>query len=461
VGSRHGPIRNKRGWEDKEVKTKLATMLIAVLVLSLLASACGAPAPAPEPTTPPGETAVPTTPPPTPVPTEKPPTVLYVGGAMALTGAYAEDTAAVLAAYEDYLQYINETKMLAPWLEQKLPDDVTLELLWRDDELNVEKALTIYEELKGMGMLVYRIGGSPQALALKDLLNEDRIMAPSMAVGPYLLSPPQTVLTVYPIYTDSMAAVAEWFLENWEEDRAPRVAILTADNAMGRSIEIPEFTAYLTELGFEFVGTQYVPLVPTAPPTTQLLWLKDNNVDLTVGVMINPGAQPTIKEAVRLGMGPHLDYKITFACATPSHLQVFLPAMGELGEGYVVGGGYASWDDTGPGMEFMHYLQDTYRPNDPVTHIMYVHGFMELLIQAEALRLAMEEVPADELTPVDVLEYGVYRIRDLDSGGIASTPFTFGPGDVEGMDEVRVQQIQGGKIVDVGNYPLRHIYTHM
>ena len=440
------------------MKAKVGTILIVALLLSMVVSGCGAPAP--EPTPPPGETAVPTTPPPTAAPTEAPPTVLYVGGAMALTGAYAEDTAAVLAAYEDYVQYVNETKMLAPWREEKFPDDVTLELLWRDDELNVEKALTIYEELKGMGMLVYRIGGSPQALALKDLLNEDRIMAPSMATGPYLLSPPQTVLTTYPIYTDSMAAVAEWFLENWAEDRAPRVAILTADNAMGRSIEIPEFQAYLTELGYEFVGTQYVPLVPTAPPTTQLLWLKDNNVDLTVGVMINPGSQPTIKEAVRLDMGPHLGYKITFACATPSHLQVFLPAMGELGEGFVVGGGYASWDDPGAGMEFVRYLQDTYRPNDPVTHIMYAHGVIEAMIQVEALRLAMEEVPADELTPVDVLEYGVYLIKDLDTGGLASTPLTYGPGDVEGMDEVRVQQIQGGKIVDVGNYPLRHIYKH-
>jgi hypothetical protein len=443
------------------VKGKLATMLIAVLLLSMAASGCGTPAPAPEPTTPPAETpAAAATPAPAPTATEAPPTVLYVGGAMALTGAYAEDTAAVLAAYEDYVQYVNETKMLAPWREEKLPDDATLELLWRDDELNVEKALTIYEELKGMGMLVYRIGGSPQALALKDLLNEDRIGAPSMATGPYLLSPPQTVFTTYPIYTDSLVAVAEWFLENWEESRAPRVAILTADNAMGRSIEIPEFTAYLTGLGYEFVGTQYVPLVPTAPPTTQLLWLKDNNVDLTLGVMINPGSQPTIKEAVRLDMGPNLGYKITFACATPSHLQVFLPAMGDLGEGFVVGGGYPSWDDTGPGMEFCHQLQDTYRPDEPVTHIMYVHGVIEAMIQVEALRLAMEQVPADELQPVDVLEYGFYRIKDLDTGGLTSTPVTYGPGDVEGMEEVRVQQIQNGKIVDVGNYPLRHIYKH-
>jgi hypothetical protein len=456
-----------------KVKGKLWTVLAVVVIFSLGLAACG-PTPTPEveevevvvketvvvEKEVEVEVVVTSTPEPeAPAPAPEPKT-LYIGGAMALTGAYAEDTAAVLAAYEDYARYVNETKMVAPWLEEEFPADVTLEVLWRDDELNVEKALSIYEELKAEGILLYRIGGSPQALALKDLLNEDRIGAPSMATGPYLLSPPQTIFTLYPIYTDSLAAVAEWFLDNWEEARAPRVAYLTADNAMGRSVDIPEFRDYLVGLGYEYVGSQFVPLVPTAPPTTQLLWLKENNVDLTLGVMINPGSQPTIKEAVRLGMGPHLDYKITFACATPSHLQVFLPAMGDLAEGFVVGGGYPSWDDPAPGMAFASELQDMYRPDDKVTHIMYPHGVVEALIQVEALRLAMQEVPVDELTPVDVLEHGFYRIRGLETGDITSTPLTYAPGDVEGMDEVRVQQIQDGKIVDVGNWPLRHIYRH-
>jgi branched-chain amino acid transport system substrate-binding protein len=454
------------------VKGKLWTIFTVMVICSLALVACGGPTPTPQveevvvretvvvEVEVEKEVVVTSTPEPeAPAPPPEPKT-LYIGGAMALTGAYAEDTAAVLAAYEDYVRYVNETKMLAPWLEEEFPANITLEVLWRDDELNVEKALSIYEELKAEGMLVYRIGGSPQALALKDLLNEDRIGAPSMATGPYLLSPPQTIFTLYPIYTDSLVAVAEWFMENWAESRAPRVAYLTADNAMGRSIDIPEFAAYLEELGYEVVGSQFVPLVPTAPPTTQLLWLKENNVDLTLGVMINPGSQPTIKEAVRLGMGPHLDYKITFACATPSHLQVFLPAMGELGEGFVVGGGYPSWDDPAPGMVFASELQDMYRPDDKVTHIMYPHGLVEAMVQVEALRLAMQEVPVDELTSVDVLEHGFYQIRDFDAGGITSTPLTYAPGDVEGMDEVRVQQIQGGKIVEVGSWPLRHIYKH-
>ena len=240
---------------------------------------------------------------------------MYVGGTMSLTGPYAEDSGAILAAFEDYVKYVNETKMPAPWAAEKFPANITLEVLWRDDELKPAKALTIYEELKAKGILIYRISGSPIALALMDRLFEDKIGATSMASGPYLLSPPKTIFTHYPIYTDHLAGIADWFKDHWKEARKPRVAYLTADNAMGKSIELPEMEAYLKKAGYEFVASQYVPLVPTTPPTTQLMWLKDNKVDLALGAMINPGSQATIKEAVRLDMGPHLGYKITLAFA--------------------------------------------------------------------------------------------------------------------------------------------------
>jgi ABC-type branched-subunit amino acid transport system substrate-binding protein len=391
---------------------------------------------------------------------EKAGKTVYIGSTFALTGAYAEDTAAVLAGYEDYAKYVNENKTMAPWRTETFPEDVTLEVLWRDDEISPEKALSIYDELKAKGMLVYRISSSQVAMAIMDLLNEDRIGATSMAAGPYLLSPPKTVFTNYPLYTDEMGAIADWFLENWKETRKPRVAYLTADAAPGRSIIIPEMENYLTGIGYEFVGEQFVPLVPTAPPTTQLAWLKENGVDLALGFMINPGSQPTIKEAVRLGMGPHLDYKITFGFAAPSHLAVFAPAMGTLGDGVVVAGSYPPLTHKEvPGIQLYDEFQAKYHAGNPVTHIMYLAGIVEAMIQTEALRLAMLQVPVEELKPVDVLEYGFYKIKGLSTGDL-TPPLTFGPSDVEGADEMRIDQVQNGEVVLLGNYPCHGIYKH-
>jgi ABC-type branched-subunit amino acid transport system substrate-binding protein len=384
---------------------------------------------------------------------------VYVGGTMSLTGPYAEDSAAILQAYEDYVKYVNETKRLAPWRNEKWPADVNIELLWRDDELKPAKALSIYEELKAKGILVYRASGSPTALALKDRLKQDGFGAPSMSTGAFLMEPPGTILTYYPIYTDDCAAVADWYKEKWKGNRKPRVAYLTADNAMGKSIEIPQLEAYLKKVGYEFVGIQYVPVVPTSPPTTQLMWLKQNNVDLAVGIMVNPGSQPTVKEMVRLGMGPYQPYKLTFACGTPSHLPVFADAMGELGDGFVVAGGFPPWDELStPGVKFQVELQKKYHPNKFVRHSQYMGGTLEVMTQVEALRLAMLKMPLEKLKPVDVLNYGFYQIKDLQTGGISSTPLTYGPGKIEGVDKVRVDQLQKGKVIKLGVWPARHIY---
>lgn len=383
---------------------------------------------------------------------------VYVGGTMSLTGPYAEDSAAILAAFEDYIKYVNETKNLAPWRKEKWPADVNIELLWRDDELKPAKALSIYEELKAKGMLVYRISGSPIALALKDRLKQDNLGATSMATGPYLMKPPGNILTYYPLYTDSLAAIADWYKEHWKENRKPRVAYLTADNAMGKSIEIPQMKAYLEKAGYEFVGIQYVPLIPTSPPTTQLMWLKENKVDLALGVMVNPGSQPTVKEMVRLGMGPHLAFKMTLGCALPSHLPVFAGAMGSLGDGFVVAGGFPPWDEPSPGVKFQTELQKKYHPNKWVSHSQYMGGFLEAMIQVEALRLAMQKMPLEKLKPVDVLNHGFLQIKNLDTGGISSTPINYAPGKIEGVDKVRVDQLQKGKVVKQGVWPARNIY---
>jgi hypothetical protein len=286
-----------------------------------------------------------------------------------------------------------------------------------------------------------------------------------MAAGAYLLSPPRTIFTNYPLYTDELGAIADWFLENWKKagkTAKPRVAYLTADSAPGRSIDIPEMEAYLTKIGYEFVGKQFVPMVPTTPPTTQLSWLKDNKVDLALGWMINPGSQPTIKEAVRLGMGPDLDYEITFGFAAPAHLAVFAPAMGTLGDGVIVGGGYPPMDQAhanDPGIAFANQLQAKYRADNKVTHIMYLAGIVEAMIQTEALRLAMLKTPADQLKPVDVLEEGFYQIKNLSTGDL-TPPLTFGPSDVEGASEMRLDQVQNGQVVLLGIYPCHGIYKH-
>jgi ABC-type branched-subunit amino acid transport system substrate-binding protein len=386
------------------------------------------------------------------------PLTLYVGGTFALTGAYAEDCAAVLAGFEDYVKYVNENKVIAPWYTDRvIPGNLTFELKWGDDALAPDKALTIYQDQMAAGMLVTRVTGSPEGMAMKDLLIADKVGATSQSMAAAYLTPPGNIFTTAPIYTDQMAAIADWFLENWTDTtRKPRIAFLTADSTLGRNVDVPELQTYLKQIGYEFVGEQYVPMVATAPPTTQLAWLKDNKVDLAIGAMINPGTQPTIKEAVRLGMGPDQAYKITFGFANPAHLQIFVPDMGTVGSGLVISGDFCALDADVDGIKFANMLQDTYRANNKNGNMMYLDGVVEAMLQVEAQRLAYLAVGAG-MTSEDVLTLGFQKITDFSTGDLAVTPITFGPGDPQGLDMVRLQMAQDGKIVELGSYPLRNI----
>jgi len=89
--------------------------------------------------------------------------------------------------------------------------------------------------------------------------------------------------------------------------------------------------------------------------------------------------------------------------------------------------------------------------------MMYVDGIVEAMTQIEALRLASLEVDPAALTSADVLTKGFWMIKDFDTGGITISKLTYGEGDVQGVDSVRVQQAQGGAIVELGSYPLRNI----
>ena len=120
---------------------------------------------------------------------------------------------------------------------------------------------------------------------------------------------------------------------------------------------------------------------------------------------------------------------------------------------------YPNWDDQSVGVKFENELQKKYHPNKFVRHIQYMGGMVEAMTQTEALRLALLKTPYAKLTSRDVLLNGFYQIKNLSTGGISSPPISYGPGLIEGVNKVRVDQMRDGKVVNVGNYPTRHIYT--
>jgi hypothetical protein len=315
---------------------------------------------------------------------------------------------------------------------------------------------------------MFRISGSGIATAMKDTLIADQVAATTMASGPYLLTPTVgTIFSNYPIYTDQCAGIADWFMDNWEGDTAPRVAYLTNDS-FGQTVPSDAMNDYLESIGYEVVlGCPAVPAVPglasdTAP---MLSWCQDNDIDLTLGAMLVVGAVKTMTEAEIMGIGWNQNYEMTVGLASPAHLTIFLRDTGApgtvVGNGLVVAGSYPSWSDTSDGVAFCKTLLNTYGEGfEDTEHIMYQHGVVEAMIQVEAIRLALINTgkSADELTSADILTEGFYEISGLDTGGIIPSDISYGPNDVEGAEKVRLDRNEDGVDVFLGSWPLRHVY---
>jgi hypothetical protein len=128
------------------------------------------------------------------------------------------------------------------------------------------------------------------------------------------------------------------------------------------------------------------------------------------------------------------------------------------GNGLVIGGSYPCWDSGEDGVEFALDLQELY--GEEVTHIMYLHGVVEAMIQVEAMRLALANTDKEpeDLTTADVLNQGFRKIAALDTGGIIPTTLTYGATDIEGAETVVLNQNQDGENVELGTWPLRHVY---
>jgi hypothetical protein len=392
---------------------------------------------------------------------------VLIGGTFPLTGPYPEDGAAVSAAFQHYAEWVNDNHKVSPW-GPSFPEYITLDVTSLDDAANPATAQTNYETLKGQGFKTFRISGSGIATAMKDTLIADEVGATTMASGPYLLTPTVgTIFTLYPIYTDQAAGIADWFMDNWEGAEAPRVAYLTNDS-FGQTVPTEGMNDYLESIGFEVVlGCPAVPTVPALASDTapMLSWCQDNDIDLTLGAMLVVGAVKTMTQAETMGIGWNLDYEMTVGLCSPAHLFIFLRDTGApdtvVGNGLIVAGSYPPWADTSDGVEFCKTLVNTYGDGfEDTLHIMYQHGVVEAMIQVEAFRLALINTgkSADDLTSADVLTEGFYEISGLDTRGILPSTITYGADDVEGAEDVRLDRNEDGYDAHLGDYPLRHVF---
>ena len=357
-----------------------------------------------------------------------------VGFSICYTGVAAEKGRPMGNAKLDCIKYINEELGGVAGYE--------IEVIWRDNEYDAAKAATIINELINSECLLFTTNASKMMMASAETANRAEFPGFAVFSSPVLTNPPRHIYAQMPDYGDDWAAFARYYLDNiWQGTGKPKMALHLLNNPTGSGAR-DAANALADELGIDIVADEEH-TATTISEIESLTRIKAESPDI---LYISSTPQPTsiiVKNAVELGMYPGM----TIACGHASFTSVLVELAGTDAED--VYGVYptVNWGDNVSAMAKMTEYCQKYHPDD-YGNMDYITSWAESLIVAEILRLAIENVGVDNLTPQAVEEYGFKKLKNFDVGGLHG-PVSYTPGDNRLSKSVRIFQIQNGELVPI------------
>ena len=391
-------------------RTALTAVLAVALVVVLLFTAC-APAPPSE-----GEK------------------VVKIGMIAPLTGAPASAIHIAWRNIIDYLSYFEEVGV--PGLE--LPPGVTIELVWGDSAFEVPRAISIYERMREQGVVLFYAPSPVEGAGLKSRTDRDGVVNFVMSIDEGMMYPPSSIFSVYPTDSEGFSVACDWIMENWQEERPPRVAIMGTDSPSGHAPEVMG-TAYARSIGIEMLPFETVPYMPL-DSSPQLLRVHERGADFVYIQAIWTTATAVMRDAERLGLADEIRFG-----GFENSQSIAMLGLGAAAEGY--------WSPRrAPWYKEVPVLFDILREVDGKLDTggdgACTLAFMTAWIKA--VSIAIEKVGYENLDGRAVKE-GMYSIKDFDPHGTGKK-VTYTPEDHRGSTSIRIYEVRGGDVVPVTDW---------
>jgi len=362
---------------------------------------------------------------------------LMIGMSTPSSGKAAEKGAPMGHGNLDAIKYVNE--------ELGGVAGYQVEVIWLDNGYDASKAATIIKRFMDEDCLFFTTASSAMMTAMMEIANRGDFPGFACFSSPALTHPPRHIYGQTPDYGDDWAAFAKYYVENiWEGPGKPRMALHLLNNPTGYGAR-DAARALADELGVEIPeGWVMEHSTTTTSEIESLTKFKTEKPDI---LYISSTPAPTaiiIKNAVELGLYPGM----TIACGHAS----FTKALVDLGGADIVEGVYGvyptvNWGDDVPAMAKMTEYCNKEHPAD-YGNMDYIISWAQSLIAVEILRLAVENVGIDKLTPQVVEEQGFKKIKNFDVEGLHG-PVSYSPGDNRLSKSVRIFQIRSGKLVPI------------
>ena len=351
-----------------------------------------------------------------------------------MTGPAAASLQIQTASIQDYFRYFNE--------QEAIPG-VSIDLTWADDVLQMPLLYSHYEKFVERGMPLIFMEEATGLVGLKDRFEKDKVVIVMPGSGYQEANyPPGWRYGTTSTIAEQAAAVLDYFRENWQEERAPRLALVGIESPWG--YEARYATQYAQNLGFEVLPPETVPFV-TLDASVQLLRLKGSGADLVYIQALPTGSGPILRDAERLGLLGQMQ----FAGHQSGMGERVIEMTGIASEGYLMPRPFPWFDATEiPGIEMILDTQMKY--HGKVTREGEVFfAWASSVVVCEAIKRAIENVGYENLDGPAIKE-GMDSIKDFDVYGLATV--TYKPDDHRGVTKVAIYQVKEGKIVRISDW---------
>ncbi len=362
---------------------------------------------------------------------------IKVGAAINLTGPASTWGQYHEKGQRDYFRYVNEVKGGVA--------GHTIEMITVDTAYKVPEAMAAVRKFVLQDKVdMIATWGAGEGLAAKPIIQEYKVPAINYSTSWEILEKPIDYMYLpFGSYKMDCYAVLEYILAIHKGKQAPKVGLLTYNNAYGRSIHAPS-KEYAAKLGIELVAIEEFP-PRTVDLNTELLRLKKQGAEYIFIQMLPSAIITAFKSADRIKYNP-----LFLGTWTSTDPDFFKMGKGLIRDRLVMQfpGGLPS--DKTPGMAIMKELWSRYKTVDGFD-AAYWEGIVVGMIMERAFIRAYER---DKTINPATINAAMESFKDEDFGGIVPK-VSYSKDNHEGSFTARIV-----KVKENGTYiPLTNFYV--
>jgi branched-chain amino acid transport system substrate-binding protein len=360
---------------------------------------------------------------------------IRVGAAINLTGPASTWGQYHAKGQQDYFRYVNETKGGIAGNK--------IEMLLVDTGYKVPEAVAAVRKFAVQDNVdMITTWGAGEGLAAKPIIQQYKIPTINYSTSWEILEPPVDYMYLpFGNYKMDCHAVLEYIRAIHKGKNAPKVGLLTYNNAYGRSIHQPS-QDYASRIGIQIVAVEEFP-PKTVDLTTELLRLKDKGAEYILMQMLPATIVTTFKCADRIKYSPAF-----FGTWTSTDPDFFKMGKGLIRNRFLIQFPGGLPGDKTPGIKLMETLWEKYKTVDRFDAAYWEGVSIGMIIERAFTKAQTMYGSVNRETINKAME----SFRDEDFGGLIPR-VTYTKTDHGASFKARIVQVtEDGSFVPVTNF---------